>query len=60
MHECEGTDVVVRATLAGREDCIIHALLQVRSLLRILPEEDEARTWTTERLVTLSAEGTER
>ena len=44
--------VVVRTTLAGREDGFIHALLEVLSVLEILPEEDETSSRATEGLVT--------
>ena len=43
--------VVVRAALASREDSIVDALLEVLRLVRVLAEEDEACTGTTERLV---------
>lgn len=36
----EDTDIIVRATLACREDGIIHSFLKVWCLLGILPEED--------------------
>lgn len=54
MHHSEATDVVVRATLARREHRVVHALLEVLRLLRVLPEENQASTGATERLVPIT------
>ena len=43
--------VVVRATLAGRKNGVVDALLEVLSLLGVFPEEDKTSTGTTESLV---------
>ena len=43
--------VVVRATLAGRENGVVDALLEVLCVLKILAEEDETSTGATEGLV---------
>ena len=42
------TNVVVGTALACREDSIIHSLLKVGCLLRIFPEEDQARPGSTQ------------
>ena len=46
-----GDRVVVRAALARGEDGVVDALLEVGSLLRVLAEEDETSTGTTQGLV---------
>lgn len=45
------TYIVVGTTLTSWEDSIIDTLLEVLSLLQILPEEDHPATGTTQRLV---------
>ena len=50
--EWRKTNVVVGTALACREDGIIHPLFKVGCLLRILPEEDQARPGPTQRFVT--------
>lgn len=48
-----GSDgVVVRTTLASREDGIVDSLLEVLGVLDILAEEDEASSRATESFVT--------
>lgn len=49
--DLNGTHVVVGTTLTSGEDSIVDALLEVRSIGVILPEEDETSTGTTEGLV---------
>ena len=51
LEEVRDAYVVVRATLAGRENGVVDALLEVLCVLEILAEEDETSTGTTEGLV---------
>lgn len=41
----------MRSTLAGREDGIIHALLEILRILEVFPEENETSTRSTEGFV---------
>ena len=52
--------VVVRTALARREHSVVHALLEVLRLLRVLPEEDQAGTGATERLMSVTGESASR
>jgi hypothetical protein len=51
MFESKNNNVVVGSTLASREDGVINALLEVFRSRKILPEEDETSTRTTESFV---------
>ena len=51
LEEARVAYVVVRATLAGRENGVVDALLEVLCVLEILAEEDETSTGATEGLV---------
>ena len=48
-----GDGVVVRAALAGGEDGLVDAPLEVRSLVTVLTEEDQTGAGTTQGLVTV-------
>ena len=39
-------------TLASREDSVVNALLKIRRVLEVFPEEDETSTRTAKSLVT--------
>jgi hypothetical protein len=43
----------VGTTLASREDSVVNALLKIRRVLEVFPEEDETSTRTTKSLVTV-------
>ena len=47
----EGTDVIVRTTLACGEDSLVDTLFEILGILEVLPEEDQPCSWATERLV---------
>ena len=55
LEEVRGAYVVVRTTLAGRENGVVDALLEVLCVLEILAEEDETSTGATECLVSVDA-----
>lgn len=48
--------MIVRATLASREDRIIDTLLEVLVVLTVFSEEDQTCSWATKRLVTTSTQ----
>lgn len=52
----EQTNMVVRTTLASREDSFVDALLEVLVALAVFPEEDQTCSWATEGLVTKSTQ----
>lgn len=59
-HIVTTTDVVVGATLARREHSVIHTFLEVLRLLGVLPEENQAGTGATERLVSIAERSANR